>query len=306
MPDLTIKPENLVLLFIVVAMVWEVLAGRTRDGRKTREDWNMALLTATVMVLVQRPALVLVTAFIGGLLVPQWQGVLADFEAANFWWVLLGYIALEEFLHGIGHWFAHARRPKSQHLQRLQALFKMGHRPHHLSGGNDGRGQLSVTQTFVEHWLWWFIMPNYWFQFFCVYLGLTEVFLVGTAIKGLWAAHNHVNWNYDLYFLNHPQAWVRKTMYGLCHILTFPTQHHHHHARGKNSGSNLCNLLAIYDWLVFDSLVIEREKPAIYGWKQSPEEEHSVLTRFLATDLAKLRVSKPASKPVSEAAKQAV
>lgn len=306
MPDLTIKPENLVLLFIVVAMVWEVLAGRTRDGRKTREDWNMALLTATVMVLVQRPALVLATAFIGGLLVPQWQGVLADFEAANFWWVLLGYIALEEFLHGIGHWFAHARRPKSQHLQRLQALFKMGHRPHHLSGGNDGRGQLSVTQTFVEHWLWWFIMPNYWFQFFCVYLGLTEVFLVGTAIKGLWAAHNHVNWNYDLYFLNHPQAWVRKTMYGLCHILTFPTQHHHHHARGKNSGSNLCNLLAIYDWLVFDSLVIEREKPAIYGWKQSPEEEHSVLTRFLATDLAKLRVSKPASKPVSEAAKQAV
>lgn len=306
MPDLTIKPENLVLLFIVVAMVWEVLAGRTRDGRKTREDWNMALLTATVMVLVQRPALVLVTAFIGGLLVPQWQGVLAGFEAANFWWVLLGYIALEEFLHGIGHWFAHARRPKSQHLQRLQALFKMGHRPHHLSGGNDGRGQLSVTQTFVEHWLWWFIMPNYWFQFFCVYLGLTEVFLVGTAIKGLWAAHNHVNWNYDLYFLNHPQAWVRKTMYGLCHILTFPTQHHHHHARGKNSGSNLCNLLAIYDWLVFDSLVIEREKPAIYGWKQSPEEEHSVLTRFLATDLAKLRVSKPASKPVSEAAKQAV
>ncbi|WP_372759114.1 sterol desaturase family protein [Litorivivens sp.] len=306
MPDLTIKPENLVLLFIVVAMVWEVLTGRTRDGRKTREDWNMALLTATVMVLVQRPALVLVTAFIGGLLVPQWQGVLAGFEAANFWWVLLGYIALEEFLHGIGHWFAHARRPKSQHLQRLQALFKMGHRPHHLSGGNDGRGQLSVTQTFVEHWLWWFIMPNYWFQFFCVYLGLTEVFLVGTAIKGLWAAHNHVNWNYDLYFLNHPRAWVRKTMYGLCHILTFPTQHHHHHARGKNSGSNLCNLLAIYDWLVFDSLVIEREKPAIYGWKQSPEEEHSVLTRFLATDLAKLRVSKPASKPVSEAAKQAV
>ncbi len=306
MPDLTIKPENLVLLFIVVAMVWEVLTGRTRDGRKTREDWNMALLTATVMVLVQRPALVLVTAFIGGLLVPQWQGVLAGFEAANFWWVLLGYIALEEFLHGIGHWFAHARRPKSQHMQRLQALFKMGHRPHHLSGGNDGRGQLTVTQTFVEHWLWWFIMPNYWFQFFCVYLGLTEVFLVGTAIKGLWAAHNHVNWNYDLYFLNHPRAWVRKTMYGLCHILTFPTQHHHHHARGKNSGSNLCNLLAIYDWLVFDSLVIEREKPAIYGWKQSPEEEHSVLTRFLATDLAKLRVSKPASKPVSEAAKQAV
>jgi hypothetical protein len=279
MPDITIKPEHLVIVFILFAMLWEVLAGRTRDGRKTREDWNMALLTGAAMVAVQRPALVLATAFIGGLLVPQWQGALSEFAAANFWWVLL---------HGAGHWFAHARRPKNKNAQRLQTLFKMGHRPHHLSGGNDGKGQLTVTQTFVEHWLWWFIMPNYWFQFFCVYLGLTEVFLVGTVFKGLWAAHNHVNWNYDLYFLNHRWAWVRKTMVGMCHILTFPTQHHHHHARGKNSGSNLCNLLAIYDWLIFDSLVIEKEKPAIYGWKQSPEEERSIWHRFFATDLKKL------------------
>ncbi len=288
MPDITIKPEHLVIVFILFAMLWEVFAGRTRDGRKTREDWNMALLTGAAMVAVQRPALVLATALIGGLLVPQWQGALSEFAAAHFWWVLLAYIALEELLHGAGHWFAHARRPKSRNAQRLQTLFKMGHRPHHLSGGNDGKGQLTVTQTFVEHWLWWFIMPNYWFQFFCVYLGLTEVFLVGTVFKGLWAAHNHVNWNYDLYFLNHRWAWVRKTMYGLCHILTFPTQHHHHHARGKNSGSNLCNLLAIYDWLIFDSLVIEKEKPTIYGWKQSPEEERSIWHRFFATDLKKL------------------
>lgn len=288
MPELAIKPEHLVIVFILFAMLWEVVAGRTAAGRKTREDWNMALLTGTAMVLIQRPALVLSTAFLGALLVPQWQGALNTLAAEHFWWVLLAYIALEELLHGAGHRFAHARRPESKTLQRLQGLYKMGHRPHHLSGGDDGKGQLSVTQTFVEHWLWWFIMPNYWFQFFCVYLGLTEVFLVGTVFKGLWAAHNHVNWNYDLYFLNHRWAWVRNSMYGLCHILTFPTQHHHHHARGKNSGSNLCNLLAIYDWLLFDSLVIEKEKPAVYGWKQSPEEARSIWYRFFATDLKKL------------------
>lgn len=125
------------------------------------------------------------------------------------------------------------------------------------------------------------------FNFFCVYLGLTEVFLVGTIFKGLWAAHNHVNWNYDLYFLNYRWAWVRKSMYGLCHVFTFPTQHHHHHAQGKNSGSNLCNLLAIYDWLIFGGLVIEK-KPDVYGWKQSPEEEHSIWYRFFSTNLKKL------------------
>lgn len=288
MSDFQLQPDHYVILFIVAAMLWEVFAGRSSQGRKSKEDWNMALLCGAAMVAIQRPALILATAFIGGLLVPQWQGALSGFAAEHFWWVLLAYVALEELCHGAGHWFAHTRRPKTKSLQRLQGLFKMGHRPHHLSGGNDGKGQLSVTQTFVEHWLWWFIMPNYWFQFFCVYLGLTEVFLVGTVFKGLWAAHNHVNWNYDLYFLNHRWAWVRNTMYGLCHVFTFPTQHHHHHARGKNSGSNLCNLLAIYDWLIFDSLVIENKKPEVYGWKQSSQEEHSIWYRFFSMDLKKL------------------
>jgi hypothetical protein len=140
---------------------------------------------------------------------------------------------------GGAHWFSHARRMTWKPLLYLQQLFKIGHRPHHFIGTNDGKGEISVTQTSVEHSLFWFIMPNFLFQFICLYLGLTEIFLFGTAFKGLWAAHNHVNWNYDLYFLNHRRAWVRKTMYVLCHVLTFPTQHHHHHARGKNSAKSI-------------------------------------------------------------------
>ncbi len=280
-----IKPAYLVTAFILLIAAWEWLSGRSRGPRKSREDWQMAGISALGMTLIQRPALVLAVAWLGGLLVPQFQGSLAWLEQQYFWPVLIGYIALEELSHGLGHWFAHARRPKNRTLQALQRLYKVGHRPHHFSGGNDGQGQLSVTQTFVEHWLWWFIMPNYWFQFIALYLGLTEVFVIGTVFKGLWSAHNHANWNYDLYFLNHRWAWVRNSMYALCHVFTFPTQHHQHHARGRNSGSNLCNLLAIYDWLLFKSLVIEREKPAIYGWKQSPQEEHSALYRYFATDL---------------------
>lgn len=286
---MTLQPAHFVTLFIIVFALWEWLSGRARAERKSKEDWQMAGLSAAGMVLIQRPALLFGIAWIAGLIIPQYQGGLSWLVSDYFWLTLIGYIALEELFHGLGHWIAHARRPKSRWLQRLQGLYKIGHRPHHLSGGNDGKGQLTVTQTFVEHWLWWFIMPNYWFQFLALYLGLTEVFIIGTLFKGLWAAHNHVNWNYDLYFLNHRWAWVRNSMYALCHIFTFPTQHHHHHARGKNSGSNLCNLLAIYDWLLFGTLVIEREKPKVYGWRQTPEEEHSALYRYFYTDLAKLR-----------------
>ena len=54
------------------------------------------------------------------------------------------------------------------------------------------KGQLSVTQTFVNGWAWWFIMPNYTFQLVCLYLGLVEVFLVATLSRPL-AAQTHVN-----------------------------------------------------------------------------------------------------------------
>ena len=33
-----------VTVFIVLAAIWEVLAGRTRDGKKTRQDWKVAFL----------------------------------------------------------------------------------------------------------------------------------------------------------------------------------------------------------------------------------------------------------------------
>ena len=161
----------------------------------------------------------------------------------------------------------------------------MSHRPHHLAGGKDNKGQLSVTQTFVNGWAWWLIMPNYTFQLVCLYLGLVEVFLVGTAIKGIWAAQTHVNWNWDLYFHNHKWAWVRKTMWALAHVLTFPTQHHHHHSRGPNSAKNVTSTLAIYDWLIFGTLAIEKEKPQTYGWRQKDDEASSVLKRYFFWDV---------------------
>ncbi len=277
-----------VIAFIAIASLWEFLAGRNSNGKKSKEDWGIAVLASVSLAAVQRPALVFATAWLGSLLVPQFEGGLAWLQEAYFWPVLIAYICLEELIHGGAHWFSHARRMRWKPLLYLQQFFKIGHRPHHFSGSNDGKGEITVTQTFVEHWLFWFIMPNFWFQFICLYLGLTEVFLFGTAFKGLWAAHNHVNWNYDLYFLNHRWAWVRKTMYALCHVLTFPTQHHHHHARGKNSAKNMCNLLSIYDWLLFGTLAIETSRPTQYGWKQSPQEEHSIWHRYFAIDVNKL------------------
>ena len=59
MSDFQIQPDHLVTVFILAAMLWEVLVGRTRNGRKSKEDWNMALLCSAAMIAIQRPALVL-------------------------------------------------------------------------------------------------------------------------------------------------------------------------------------------------------------------------------------------------------
>ena len=277
----------IVFAFMVIAALWEMASGRNKEGRKTRQDWQMAFLATSMMAIVQRPLLILVISALLALLVPGSAGSLSWLEQEYFWLTLIAFFCIEEFLHGSAHLFSHARRPKNRVLQWIQAFYKMNHRPHHLSGGQDNKGQLTVTQTFINGWAWWFILPNYWFQITCLYLGLYETFIFATVFKGLWSAHTHVNWNYDLYFLNHNNKWVRKTMWALCHVITFPTQHHQHHARGKNSARNVTATLAIYDWLIFNTLSIETEKPKIYGWKQSDEEANSVLKRYFNFNVGK-------------------
>jgi len=283
--------ENLltiiVALFVVLAALWEFTSGRSKGGRKTKENWYMAFIAMFMMTVVQRPLLTLTIALIMTGLFPTSAGSLTWIQQDYFWVTLIAFFCIEEFLHASAHLFAHARRPKNKTLQWIQAFYKMNHRPHHLSGGQDDKGELSVTHSFTNGWAWWLILPNYWFQMTALYLGLTEVFLYATAFKGLWATHTHVNWNYDLYLHNHKWKWVRTLMWGAAHILTFPTQHHQHHSRGRNSARNVTATLAIYDWLIFGTLSIEKNKPKIYGWRQNDVEANSVFKRYFNVDIKK-------------------
>ncbi len=117
-----------------------------------------------------------------------------------------------------------------------------------------------------------------------VYVGMVDTWFWATVLKNLWGVHVHTNWSWDLYLLNHPNRFVRNAMWGLCHVLTLPNHHHHHHARSGNSAKNMQNVLAVYDWLLWDTLVIEKQRPEVYGWKQRPEDEH-VLWRYFARPL---------------------
>lgn len=268
--------------FVVAAMLFEWVNGSYASGKKTKEDWFMGGICISALALIQRPLLLAVVYFAMAALFSTHLGALGWIDQEYFWPGLVGFVMIDEFLHGATHKFAHIPKVKNRLLARIQAFYRQAHRPHHLSGGNDGRGELNVTQTFVEGWGWWLFLPNYSFGFVALYFGLTEIFLWGTLIKSAWGVHVHTNWNYDLYLLNHPNKWVRNTMYGLCHVITFPTMHQHHHSRGKSSAKNMQNFLALYDWL-FWGIVIETERPKVFGWRQRAEEERNVLYRFFRT-----------------------
>lgn len=269
--------------FFMLCVLYEWIKGNFRTGNFSSTDYKMIAICSVGISLIQRPLVAALIFFLAGVLIAPYQGVLAPLEEQYFWWTLLGFILLEEYFHGLGHWFAHARTPKLRFMRPVQKIFKTAHRPHHLIGNDDEKARMTVGQTFVEGWTYWLVMPNIWFSFIALYLGLTETFLYGMVFKGIWALHVHTNWHYDLYFLNHRNPLVRKIAFALAHVFTFPTTHHHHHSRGKNSAKNLHNFLALYDWLIYGTLKIETSEPEKYGWRQNEKEKHSALYRFTRT-----------------------
>lgn len=266
-----------------LCVAYEYLKGNFKAGSFSSADYKMMAICSIGISLVQRPIVAALIFLLAGWLIAPYQGILAPLEEQYFWFALLGFVSLEEYFHGLGHWFAHSRTPRFKWLRPVQKIFKVAHRPHHLIGNDDDKAHMTVGQTFVEGWTYWFVMPNIWFSFIALYLGLTEVFLYGMIFKGVWALHVHTNWQYDLHFLNHRKPVVRKIAFAMAHVFTFPTMHHHHHSRGKNSAKNLHNFLSLYDWLLYDTLSIETTAPKQYGWRQGDKEKDSAWYRFTRT-----------------------
>ena len=285
---MSIAAEDYTLVSVAVILVlvlYEWATGKYKNGKKTRQDWQMFALSSGVLAVVERPLLLLCCFGLMNALLPEQRSQLTWIEDQYPILAVVVFILIDEFLHGWAHNFSHERKPSNKFLAMLQAYYKSAHRPHHMNGGTDGKGELNVTQVVVAGWGWMFALPNYWFGFICLYLGLVETWAIGTVIKSIWGIHVHTNWKYDLYLLNHPNPIIAKTMYVLCHVFTFPNQHHQHHSRSKNSARNMNNFLALFDWLFWKKLTIEFERPKIYGWRQTEREANSATYRYFHRSL---------------------
>jgi hypothetical protein len=210
----------------------------------------------------ERPLLIFCSFTLCIALFPNHQGAFAWLEADYLIPCIIGFIMIDELLHSWVHNFVHERTPKNPLLAKLQRWYKV---TPHIHGGADNRGELGVNQTIVMGWGWVITLPNYWFGYICLYFGMVEARAIGVVMKSVWGIHTHANLDYDLKLLNHKNSLIAKIMYVLCHVLTFPNQHHQHHSRSRNSGCNIQNMLAVYDWLLWKKQAIEFERPKIYG-----------------------------------------
>ena len=283
--EITQANSNLMLnigifTIVILLMAYEWLNGKYQNNQRTIHDWQMSTICFAAAALVQRPIVFGISFLMVDHQLPFAPGAWRAFNQEHLLLCIVVFICLDEFLHGATHRFAHAKSPRSPILANIQSFIKTSHRPHHLHGGADKQGEISAAHTPVEHWAFLLMLPNYWMGALALYLGFIETFVIATLIKTAWTFHVHTNWNYDLYFLNHRKPWVRKIMFALCHLFTFPTMHHQHHSRSANSAKNMQNFLAIYDWLIWGTLAIENKRPKIYGWRQSEKEARSAWFRF--------------------------
>ncbi len=177
---------NLSLACIVFYIVYEWAKGAFKDGKKTGKDWQMLGIAVSWITLVEKPLLIFCTFTVCMALMPEHLGALAWLEEQYLISCIIGFVMIDELLHGWAHNFAHERTPKNRWLAKLQRWYKVTHRTHHLHGGADNRGELGVSQTIVVGWGWAITLPNYWFGYICLYLGLVEAWAIGTAIKSLW------------------------------------------------------------------------------------------------------------------------
>lgn len=276
-PNTALSLGTVVVLLGLLGFEW--LSGRYRNGRKTPIDWQMFGMSTAGIVLVERPLMFAAVYAVADRL-PPLSPSLSRMASEHLAVSVLLFIAVDELLHGWAHTFAHGRVPDSRTMARLHAFYREAHRAHHLVGGEDGRGEVSASHAIVAGWGWMLFLPNYWFGAAVLGAGLTDTWLWGMLLKNIWGMHVHTNWRYDLYLLNHPNRWIRGTMFALCHVLTFPHQHHHHHARGRNSARNMQNVLSLYDWLLWKTLSIETAPPAHYGWKPRPRERSALYRYF--------------------------
>jgi sterol desaturase/sphingolipid hydroxylase (fatty acid hydroxylase superfamily) len=223
----------------------ELVVGVWRGTGRRRDDWIIDFISLSQLAFLIKPAIVLVSAFLLGWLLPSYQGALAG---TAFWPALLLVMIPDDFMHYWYHRLAH----ENHWLWRW-------HRTHHTTPS------YHISIAFRENWLWLSLMPGLWWGAVMVYLGLGYEFIIGTTIVGahnVWI-HNGLDFDRKLYRL----PVIGRLYSALEHIFQSPSEHRGHHGLGEGGVpfGNYGQLLFIWDILFGTATFPKDQRPERYG-----------------------------------------
>jgi len=236
--------EVLVIVVFIVFLAWDFFTGVNRRSTRSAGEWLVDGLST--MQLPPIKAAVMALAFaLGAALLPAYHNSL---QALPFW---LGFLLV--FLpDDLSHYWLHRLAHEHPWLWGF-------HRTHHTPG---------VYQTsiaFRENWLWFWIMPGFWWMGLMVYLGLLEQVLLSTAIIGIHNVWLHTGSTADRRLYDHP--FTRKLMHYLEHLINTPALHRAHHGLGGSAVpmGNYAQTLFIWDVLFGSATFTQGALPEAYG-----------------------------------------
>jgi len=239
---------------LLILGIIEAIGGLYFEGKRTKEDFTIELISLVTLPTLIQPAIFLVVFAILNAFFPHLENAYIHLAIG---WQVLAFLLLDDMTQYWWHRFSHVNR----------VMWKL-HRPHHVIE------EMGVLVTYRNATLYYALMPGIWFSAILVFLGMGYVYLFYLPIKliVILLAHSETKWDRMLFrykFLA-PLAWVIER------TISTPSTHYAHHGLTAEDGvshpnGNFGNLLFIWD-VIFGTAKITRKYPTKFGaWNQLKE-----------------------------------
>lgn len=248
-------------IFAAVAamLAIELAQGRHRGVHRLQDGFLIA--ASLVSSIAVRPVMALLTAFVIGLLLPQWQGA---FSGAPMWLSFAVLLLVAEF----GQYWVHRWAHESIRHPLLHGM----HRTHHTAP------YVNVTLLYRSNVFWGFVHPYGWMAALAIYLGQAEAAALFFLAIFLWNALTHSDWRWDDAVIARVPGGERLVR-AIELVFVTPRLHHVHHGYGRDGKAyrNFNTMLTLFDRL-FGTLHIPEGRPWRYG---VPGGEHHWVRQML-------------------------